>query len=107
MSYTIDFAYERRPSASHVDLILRGTKAADIPVQAPTRFETILNLKTATALGLTVPPALLVAADEVIEWTFRNAANDGGEMTLWVNRVISGAGSDFHFSPECDQIACI
>jgi putative tryptophan/tyrosine transport system substrate-binding protein len=68
MSYTIDFAYERRQAASYVDLIPRGTKAADIPVQAPTRFETILNLKTARAFGLTVPSAaLLVAADEVIE----------------------------------------
>jgi ABC-type uncharacterized transport system substrate-binding protein len=67
MSYTIDFVYLHRQAASYVDLILRGSKPADIPVQGPTRFEMILNLKTAKALGLTVPPALLVAADEVIE----------------------------------------
>jgi putative ABC transport system substrate-binding protein len=67
MSYSIDFVYEYRQAASYVDRILHGANPGDIPVQTPTRFETVLNLKTAKALGLTVPPGLLVAADEVIE----------------------------------------
>src|SRR5262245_21739853 len=67
MSYGVDFANEWRQAASYVDRVLRGDKPGDLPVQAANRFETVLNLKTAKALGLTVPPGLLVAADEVIE----------------------------------------
>jgi ABC-type uncharacterized transport system substrate-binding protein len=67
MSYGVDLVGYTRQPASYVDRILRGAKPADLPVQAPTRYETVLNLKTAKALGLTVPPGLLVAADEVIE----------------------------------------
>jgi putative tryptophan/tyrosine transport system substrate-binding protein len=67
MSYGADYVGMFRQAASYVDRILRGDKPADLPVQAATKFETIVNLKTAKALGLTVPPGLLVAADEVIE----------------------------------------
>jgi len=67
MSYGTDYVDIYRQAASYVDRILRGYKPADLPVQAATKFETTVNLKTAKALGLTVPPGLLVAADEVIE----------------------------------------
>jgi putative ABC transport system substrate-binding protein len=67
MSYGVDYVDQFRQVASYVDRILRGANPAELPVQAPTKYETILNLKTAKALGLTVPPGLLVAADEVIE----------------------------------------
>jgi putative tryptophan/tyrosine transport system substrate-binding protein len=67
MSYGNDLVDSFRQAAAYVDRILRGDKPADLPVQAATRFETVVNLKAAKALGLTVPPGLLVAADEVIE----------------------------------------
>jgi putative tryptophan/tyrosine transport system substrate-binding protein len=67
MSYGINVVDLFQQSASYVDRILRGAKAADLPVQVPTKYETIVNLKTAKMLGLSVPPGLLVAADEVIE----------------------------------------
>jgi putative tryptophan/tyrosine transport system substrate-binding protein len=67
MSYGTDLVDTFRQAASYVDRILRGAKPADLPVQTPTKYETTLNLKTAKALDLTVPPGLLVAADEVIE----------------------------------------
>jgi putative tryptophan/tyrosine transport system substrate-binding protein len=67
MSYGIVSADHYRQAAFYVDRILRGAKPAELPVQAPTKYETALNLKTAKALGLTPPAGLIVAADEVIE----------------------------------------
>jgi putative tryptophan/tyrosine transport system substrate-binding protein len=67
MCYGIDEIEPYRLAASYVDRILRGAKPAELPVQAPTNYKTVVNLKTAKALGLDVPPSLLVRADEVIE----------------------------------------
>ena len=67
MSYGVDDVDMLQDTASYVDRILRGAKPADLPVQAPTKYETVVNLKTAKALGFDVPASLLVRADQVIE----------------------------------------
>ena len=67
VSYGTDRVEQYRGAASYVDRVLRGEKAGDLPFQQPTKYDLVINLKTAKTLGLTIPPNLLFTADEVIE----------------------------------------
>lgn len=67
IAYGPDYADLYRRAASYVDRILRGTKPADLPVEQPTKFEMVVNIKTAKALGITIPQSILLRADEVIQ----------------------------------------
>jgi putative ABC transport system substrate-binding protein len=69
MSYGPNYTEMHRRAALFVDKLLRGAKAADLPVEQPTAFELIVNTRTAKLLGLNVPPSVLATADEVIEWS--------------------------------------
>jgi len=78
MSCGVDLPHVTQRIATQVDRILKGARPGDLPFEEPTKFELVINLKTAKALGLTIPPSLLARADQVIEWrSVRRVAHSG------------------------------
>ena len=104
MSYGPNFSALFRRAAELVDTILRGTKPGDIPIEQPTKFDLVVNLTTAKALGLTIPESFLSLADEVIEWPFSLQCSWSGNGTkrTWHSHLPMSA-----FGGIADIAACL